>query len=155
MANEGQQTNSGNNEIGPITKDTLNTEGVMNYHRRLILAFLILKATYRQTVTYDDINEHLEQRGMNWIREPTEDIAYQELTEYLTDIFHWCIARNQPHLTSLVVRKSGANKGIPGKGFWDLLESNDELYSRLLSSGETKPVLTKFFQAKVFEYYGI
>lgn len=141
MANEAQQ------KPPMLTKADLNTKGVAEYHKRLVLAFLILKATYRNTTTYEEINEHLEQRGFNWMIEPAEITAHRELTKYLTDIFHWCRAHNHPHLTALVVRKSGADQGIPGKGFWELLKPIDR------SDYKTKATVARLFQNRVFDYY--
>ncbi len=138
-----------------FTKENLNTQGVRDYHKKLVLAFLILKASCSQTVTYEDINEHLEQRGLNWIREPANITAQRELTKYLTDIFYWCRTRNQPQLTSLVVRKSGADQGLPGKGFWDLLNPDKSLQFVDLEDRKTKATMTRLFQNQVFDYYSI
>ena len=138
-----------------FTKENLNHQGVSDYHKRLVLAFLILKATYKQTTTYEDINEHLEQRGLNWIREPANITAHRELTKYLTEIFHWCRAHNHPHLTALVVRKSGADQGLPGKGFWDLLSGPEPLQFVDLNDRKTKATMTRLFQNQVFDYYSI
>lgn len=136
-----------------FTKENLNPKGVADYHKRLVLAFLVFKATYRQTTTYEDINEHLEQRGLNWMREPADITAHRELTKYLTEIFHWCRAHNLPHLTSLVVRKSGADQGIPGKGFWELLKPADPLQYVDLSDYKTRATMAQLFQNHVFDYY--
>ena len=136
-----------------INKDNLNPKGVADYHKRLVLAFLVLKATYRETTTYEDINEHLEQRGLNWMREPADITAHRELTKYLTEIFHWCRKRNMPHLTSLVVRKSGADQGIPGKGFWELLKPVEPLQYVDLSDYKTRATMARLFQNHVFDYY--
>ena len=136
-------------------KNDLNPQGVADYHKRLVLAFLVFKATYKQTTTYEEINEHLEQRGLNWMREPADITAHRELTKYLTDIFVWCRSRNIPHLTSLVVRKSGADQGLPGKGFWDLLMPVDPLQFVDLSDRKTKAAMTRLFQNQVFDYYSV
>lgn len=156
MANEALKNNSekvSEWQSGLLTKENLNSQGVFDYHKRLVLAFLILKATYRQTTTYEDINEHLEQRGMNWMREPADITAHRELTRYLTEIFHWCRTHNHPHLTALVVRKSGADQGIPGKGFWELLKPADPLQHVDLSDYKTKATMARLFQNHVFDYY--
>lgn len=136
-----------------FSKHNLNTEGVKNYNKKLVLAFLILKASCNETTTYEDINEHLEQRGLNWVRELADITAHRELTSYLTDIFHWCRTRNQPQLTSLVVRKSGSDQGLPGKGFWDLLNPDKNLQFVDLDDRKTKATITRLFQNQVFDYY--
>ena len=147
MAKE-TQSEAGDNKTDRLTASNLDPQGVADYHRRLVLVFLVLKATYKQTTTYEDINEHLEQRGLNWIREPADITAHRELTKYLTDIFHWCRAHNHPHLTALVVRKSGADQGIPGKGFWELLKPVDPL-----QYDDLKATVARLFQNHVFDYY--
>lgn len=43
------------------------------------------------------------------------------LSPILCKIATWCAERHLPPLTVLVVRKSGADEGLPGQGFWDLL----------------------------------
>lgn len=54
----------------------------------------------------------------------------QAIGPVLGDVYQWCEKRGFPPLTALVVRKSGADEGLPGKGFWDLYgleEVEDEL----------------------------
>jgi len=70
------------------------------------------------------------------------------LTPILTDIFSWCRKNNHPHLTALVVRKSGQDAGLPGRGFWNLLELpvSQERVCRV--------ALTLVFQNEVFRMYG-
>ena len=43
------------------------------------------------------------------------------LSPILGNIFRWCKENRLPHLTSIIVRKSGKDKGLPGAGFWELL----------------------------------
>lgn len=42
------------------------------------------------------------------------------LTPILEDLYQWADKNDLPEITSLVVRKSGTGKGIPGQGFWEL-----------------------------------
>lgn len=44
------------------------------------------------------------------------------LSPILCHIFEWCEENRMPHLTSIVVRKSGADQGLPGVGFWNLFD---------------------------------
>lgn len=75
------------------------------------------------------------------------------LSPYLSDIFMWCNGRGQPHLTSLVVRKSTATKGIPGKGFWQLFGVLGTPSYMELTLAEQR-LLTKTFQDQVYCYFG-
>jgi hypothetical protein len=51
------------------------------------------------------------------------------------------------------MRKSGADQGIPGKGFWELLKPADPLQYVDLSDYKTKATMARLFQNRVFDYY--
>lgn len=69
------------------------------------------------------------------------------LTPLLTDIFVWCKSNRLPHLTSLVVRKSGQDVGLPGHGFWSLMELP------ITTSRKTRASLATVLQNEVFRMY--
>ncbi|MNB61201.1 hypothetical protein D3C87_1116650 [compost metagenome] len=45
----------------------------------------------------------------------------------LYDVYDWCVEAGLPHLTVLVVRKSGKDKGLPGPGFWKVYRPDQQL----------------------------
>lgn len=96
-------------------------EGSTNFDRfirRRVLQFLIDKAYVLQTTTYEEL-------AQNFGLPDSGNSLGSALTPVLTSIFIWCNRHGLPHMTSLVVRKSGADQGIPGSGLWHLLgESN-------------------------------
>ena len=72
----------------------------------------------------------------------------QTLSPILGRIFSFCESKKQPYLTSLVVRKSGPDKGIPGAGFWELF---GVMYSDTPRS--MKREITENMQESVFSYW--
>lgn len=110
---------------------------------RQIYAHLVNRAAQHQTTTYEAIaNEFgLPNKGNQ---------LGSTLSPLLSDIYRFCESHNQPHLTALVVRKSGALKGLPGNGFWHLYDDGIAVGDLL-----TKVNLTKELQAKVFEYWAM
>lgn len=112
---------------------------------RQIYAYLINKAAQGQTTNYEAIaNEFgLPNKGNQLGR---------TLSPLLSDIYRFCESHNQPHLTVIVVRKSGELKGIPGEGFWQLFnEGAVEPYAcvTLKDRRQRTPAL----QADVFDYW--
>jgi hypothetical protein len=49
------------------------------------------------------------------------------ISPILYDVFNWCVEAGLPHLTVLVVRKSGKDKGLPGPGFWKVYHPGEQL----------------------------
>lgn len=110
-----------------------------------IYRFLVKKAQDRQTTYYEEIAMKFEHLGLH-----TSGSALGAcLSPILDDIFKWCQKRGQPPLTSLVVRKSGADVGFPGRGFWTALGMP---HHHNLNTRE-KQTLVDAFQKQVFEYY--
>lgn len=69
------------------------------------------------------------------------------LSPILGAIFRWCQENRMPHLTSIVVRKSGADKGLPGAGFWELAGVAPN------TARSEKKVMAAVFQTQVFALY--
>jgi len=77
---------------------------------------LITLATEGRTTTYEDLALALGT--------PSSGNALGgTLGPILGDVFHWCVRTSMPMLTSLVVRKSGSDEGMPGRGFWELAQT--------------------------------
>lgn len=75
------------------------------------------------------------------------------LSPILSNIFLFCLLHEMPYLTSIVVRKSGNEQGLPGGGFWKLLErTNDSaMYDAIFTGSRArKQTVTKGFQTEVF-----
>ncbi len=109
---------------------------------KAVKLFLEAKATLGKTTTYEEIALAL---GL-----PSSGNALgATLSPILGEIFHACESERVPRLTSIVVRKSGQDKGLPGKGFWYLLQAHGE--SEL--SRAVKRELTAGFQQAVFDHY--
>lgn len=80
---------------------------------------LITLATEGRVTTYEDLAFALGT--------PTSGNALGgTLGPILGDVFHWCVRTKMPMLTSLVVRKSGSDEGMPGRGFWELAQRLEE-----------------------------
>jgi len=80
---------------------------------------LITLATEGRVTTYEDLAFALGT--------PTTGNALGgTLGPILGDVFHWCVRTKMPMLTSLVVRKSGSDEGMPGRGFWELAQRLEE-----------------------------
>lgn len=72
---------------------------------------LQLMAIQKQTVTYETLACLL---GL-----PNKGNALAAaISPVLYDVFEFCKAGGLPHLTVLVVRKSGRDMNLPGPGFW-------------------------------------
>lgn len=80
--------------------------------------YLIKKATKGDLATYEEI-------AIRFKLPSTGSQLGLVLSPILGSIAAWCMANRLPHLTALVVRKSGADAGLPGQGFWDLLNMQD------------------------------
>lgn len=80
---------------------------------------LVTLATEGRVTTYEDLAFALGT--------PTSGNALGgTLGPILGDVFHWCVRTKMPMLTSLVVRKSGSDEGMPGRGFWELAQRLEE-----------------------------
>lgn len=110
-----------------------------------IFIYLERAAVERRTVSYEQVFNHL-----GWPNDPEHRIM---LTQHLTAIFMWCKKHNFPHLTVIVVRKSGADQGLPGKGFWDLLYPPSKSSLVNLSDRDTRRALTRALQDRVFDLF--
>jgi len=93
------------------------------------LNVLQLMAMQRQTVTYETLATLL---GL-----PSSGSALgSAISPVLYDVFDWCNVTGLPHLTVLVVRKSGRDKGLPGPGFWKVLKGGQPEFSERVSITE-------------------
>lgn len=93
-----------------------------------IAAKLMMLAVEKQTTTYEEL--------ATLVGLPNQGNAMAKaIGECLTRIFHFCVEKNWPHLTALVVRKSGTNAGLPGSGFWNLLEEIKAEEAQAYTSG--------------------
>jgi len=108
-------------------------------YRQKVYTYLVTRAFNERTTTYEEIANHFDFPAKG-------NQLGQFLSPILYDILHWCEETNQPKITSLVVRKSGALQGLPGDGFWTVLGKKD------ITKAE-KSRLTKQYQAEVFEYF--
>lgn len=106
---------------------------------RQIYSYLVGKAFLGHTTTYENIaNEFgLPNKGNQ---------LGSTLSPLLSSIYHFCHEHQQPHLTVIVVRKSGEDKDLPGKGFWDLYDATEDRSERR--------IMTKNLQERVFAYWG-
>lgn len=72
------------------------------------------------------------------------------LAPLLTTIYNFCEKRNDPHLTSLVVRGGkGTDVGVPGAGFWMLYWGN---HAHNVSLHVKRKVLAEI-HVEVFTHY--
>lgn len=112
-----------------------------------IFGILVSHAINRETTNYESLAAAV---GRNL---PTSGSQLgQVLSPILSNIFRWCEAHNLPYLTSIVVRKSGAQQGIPGAGFWELYYEDDAMREATL---EQKREVIAELHADVFQYYSM
>ena len=113
----------------------------MNNHTKNVLAtikYLVALGSEEKTTDYETLARRL---GLP----DTGSQLGRNISPILSDIFAWCQENDLPPLTSLVVRKSGTDKGLPGKGFW-------ELYSVYEADVSTRKELLKYFHWAVFRF---
>ncbi|MNI40500.1 hypothetical protein D3C73_947250 [compost metagenome] len=65
----------------------------------------------------------------------------------LYDVFNFCVEAKLPHLTVLVVRKSGRDMNLPGPGFWKVFAPDQVL------SIEDKVSMTEEETVKCFRLF--
>ena len=70
------------------------------------------------------------------------------LSPILYDIFNWCEKLRMPKLTVLVVRRSGADMMLPGRGFWSACGMEN-------LSRKERINLTEMFTGEVYRYFDI
>ena len=114
------------------------------YIVRQVYQHLMKKAMDGETTTYSEI-------AVRFNLPASGNQLGAVLSPILTKIFLFCVGNGQPHLTSLVVRKSGEDKGIPGGGFWDLLQEHTEL--KVLPNRPTRRQVAADLQNEVFSYW--
>lgn len=111
-----------------------------------VYRYLAGLATKGATTTYQDmaIALNLPAQGNNMSK---------VLSPILSDVFMFCILHKLPHLTSIVVRKSGNEQGLPGMGFWKLIERTQggAIYHEIASGSKARKVaLSNRFKDAVF-----
>jgi len=124
-----------------ICKEAVVTNGMSDRQIRALycLNTLQLMAIQRQTVNYETLAIML---GL-----PSRGSALgSALSPVLYDVFDFCKANGLPHLTVLVVRKSGKDRGLPGPGFW-------KAHSGELPEFATRVSLTEEMTAACFEVF--
>ena len=109
---------------------------------KILQAILVQKAINRETTTYGELAPFV---GL-----PTSgNYLANTMGGYLLEILQWCEARNQPHLTSIVVKAGvGSQSGIPGNGFWTALGQTE-------LTNEERRLVTYAFQQAVYDYYDV
>ncbi len=108
---------------------------------KTLFVHLVNHAIQRRTITYAELASLI---GLP----PSGNHMASTLGRYLGRILEWCSNTGHPHLTSLVVKGEGSPQGgIPGKGFWALLNLQN-------TTTKERRLLTKTYQDAVFNYYG-
>lgn len=106
-----------------------------------VMAYLIQCAIEHRTTTYEEV-------AMQFDIPTTWPTMSQRLSPILYSIFAWCEAKRLPKLTVLVVRKSGADMALPGKGFWAVCQlPHIDRKERIL--------LTEMYTTDVYSYFEI
>lgn len=107
--------------------------------RQHLVQILTRIATQFKTITYQDLAIEM---GLP----STGNALGTCLVPYLSNVFFWCKTRNLPHLTSLVVRKSGTDKGLPGPGFWEFMGTG-------VTHIREKRSFTALYHKEVYAFY--
>lgn len=106
---------------------------------------LVELAIREETITYEDLARYLGTA--------TEGNALgAQLSPILSHLYRFCEAKGLPKLTSLVVRKSGGARDIPGKGFWAFL-IDEGLHTEQSLTLELRQELTRIYHRDVFAYH--
>lgn len=106
-----------------------------------VTVYLINCATERRTTTYEELARQFD-LPTTW---PQMGV---QLSKILYRVFAWCETKRFPKLTALVVRKSGADVDLPGKGFWDVAGLPHVTRNE-------KILLTEMYTADVYNYFDI
>lgn len=111
--------------------------------------------TIEQKIAQYLIDCAIEQRTTNYLEiAQTFDLPTEwpqlgaTLTPILFNIFDWCAENRMPRLTALVVRRSGDDEGIPGRGFWTACNMDG------LSRAERRTA-TGIFISETYDYFKI
>ncbi|MNZ16784.1 hypothetical protein D3C78_337640 [compost metagenome] len=100
--------------------ETLEVLSIRQLKALLCFQTLQMMATRKQTVNYETLAIML---GM-----PSQGNALASaISPVLYDVFNFCVEAKLPHLTVLVVRKSGRDRDLPGPGFWKVYRPGEEL----------------------------
>lgn len=140
-----------------VTSTVYTRHLIINIYKQLVDA-----AQKRQTLIYETIalSHGLPVRGSQ---------LGQVIAPLLERIYLYCVDRGLPHLTSIVVRKSGDEKGLPGNGFWKLLHQENPCYATPATFVDPKYVdqetgqyniagkrkITADLQKVVFDFYSL
>lgn len=113
----------------------------MENQKKAVLLILIGKAMSGTLATYEElaISTGLPSQGK---------AMSQAVSTILYDLLRWCKDRGYPPLTSLVVRKSGTAKGIPGNGFWEEIGKSD-------LNLEERRELTKQYHDEIYRLFSM
>jgi hypothetical protein len=109
------------------------------YLRRQVLAYLVNKAFKKETTTYLELATEF---GLP----TTGNQLGSALAPVLRDLVTWCQNRSLPPISALVVRKSGGDEGLPGSGFWPMVDEIGITKAR-------KRELTAKYHKEIFAYY--
>lgn len=106
-----------------------------------VMAYLIQCAIECRTTTYEEVAERFD-LPTTWPR------LSQTVSPILYRIYDWCEKKRLPKLTVLVVRKSGADMALPGRGFWTV--------SGLAQANRGERILlTEMWTTDVYSYFDI
>lgn len=112
---------------------------------QVIYHFLVEVAQKEETTNYLEIAERF---GL-----PTQGNQLSAvLSPILGRIANKCIRQGRAPITVLVVRKSGADANIPGKGFWELHGIETEHFKK---PREVKMAMTEMLSCMVFDDFRI
>lgn len=111
-----------------------------------VYRFIAMVATEGKTVTYQEIAQACNLPAIG-------NQMSAKISPILANIFLFCMLHDMPYLTSIVVRKSGNEAGLPGIGFWKLLERvrSEAMYDAIASGSRArKSSVASTMQADVF-----
>lgn len=110
-----------------------------------ILKDLIQAAKEGRTMNYEQI---AQRHGLP----ATGSQLGTALSPLLARIYAWCFKRNLPPLPAIVVRKSGAEKGLPGNGFWVISKGHLTEKGKDHTVAEKRQI-TADLHRQVFDFY--
>ena len=119
----------------------------MTSKTRQVYNFIVNAAQqHGRTVTYQEIAQGCDLPAIG-------NNMSAKISPILANIFMFCMIHHLPYLTSIVVRKSGNEAGLPGSGFWKLLERvrSEAMYDAIGSGSRARKwSVTNTMQADVW-----
>ncbi len=117
----------------------------------IIITNLIASAINKETITYSQLAQRINIQNSKMLIPTCGSQLGKTLGPVLDEINDFCKSHNQPALSVLVVRASGADEGMPGRGFWQWVEANQHFF--IAEDRTSRKQQAEHFQEIAFDYW--